>query len=518
MEAVDALWQQYNSTLFIKMCRDILRKRLFSDGIQFFKGFKTKSQVVPDLQMSEIIEDYWIPFARDALDCILVMGFVPFKLFSVEEESIPIIPSPGTYSVYYKIDETGTMRLSAQTKGHAPQKLQVMSGFGYNPTESGSITSIAACCTPNCVFVNSLHDEILISEFLKNNPVLYSESQQKVLSETEGVSYDFFADAQELKRLPSTTFKRSEHDIQQLTAQRQAYSKALAYVRQTRGKTSAQLFAEKNAAGALDRLVPLPPGQKLVKMPHSSARNDFVNILRSKQDELASAFGIPRSMVMNDTTAKSDTSGQHELFRSTVLFWQSLLGRLMTAVHSSINSGKHKDALKKIQSKENGTNKRDLYKLKEKECILIHFPISIFGTTNEELKELYEEEIIDRVTYATYRLKNAGLSIDLLYRKDDPLTSQEKKNQYVETPKVTEQKRRFDDIIPTTNIGEKKADKEKEKKKDNEKETKEKDDEKPLHVNKKLSSKQTASDKRKRDSDGDKTSKPSKPSKRKKGN
>ena len=489
MGACDALWQVYSDTQFIKMCRDILRKRLFSDGIQFLKGFKTKTLMKPDLQMTELIEDYWTPFARDALDCILVMGIVPFKLFTVGGETVPIIPTPGTYRIFYELDETGTMRFHGKTKGQVPQTLTVMSDFGYSPTYTARMTSIVATCVPNSVFLQSLHDEVLTSEFLKNNPVLYSESAQKEISENEGISYDFFADAQELKRLPNTTFQRSERDIMQLKAQRKAYSQALEFVRTRRNKSSAQMFAEKNAAGALQRLVPLPPGQKLVKISSSSARNDFVNIVKNKQDELAAAFGIPRSMVMNDSNTKADTSGQHELFRSTVIFWQQLLGKLMTTVHSSIRSDKHEDALKEI-NKSQDANKGNLYKLKEKECVLIHFPISIFGTSNEELRELYEEEIIDRKTYATYRLKNAGMSLDLLFRKDDPLTSQEKKNQYVEVPKA-QALQRFDTLPRKTSANKKDSDlkketnetkidkeKDKDKEKDNEKEKdKEKDKE-----------------------------------------
>jgi hypothetical protein len=352
----------------------------------------------------------------------------------VEGEQVPIIPVHGTYNLQYNVDEIGRIQFSAENKDPSiSSEIQVLSGFGYDPNHDGELSSIIAACTPNCVFVQSLHDELLTAEFLKNNPVLYCESQQTNISDKEGIAYDFYADAQNYKREPESAYNRSRKDILQLTHQKKAYTNALSHLRTRKGKTSAQAFAEKNAEGALSRLVPLPPGQKMVRQSNASTRSDFINILNSKQSEIAASFGLPRSMVMNDgSKAKGDESGQHSTFRSTVIYWQNLLGKMMTNVHSFINSHQHSDALKKIQKRKVSTTKKDLYRLKEKECVIIHFPINIYGTSNEELKSLYEEEIIDRKTYAEYRLKNAGLPIDLLFRVDDPLTSEQKKNQYLQ--------------------------------------------------------------------------------------
>jgi|TARA_B110000914_G_scaffold78821_1_gene69343 hypothetical protein len=439
MTQADSLWDLYHDTQFIKMCRDILRRRLFGDGMHFLKGFKTKKLMVLNLKMKELMDDYWMPFAREALDHILVTGLVPYILLSVEGEIVPQVPSIGTFGISYSIDPTGAVEFTGKSLNESDTKTQihVLSGFGYDPTPRGRFTSIVSACVPNCMFMRYIHDELLASEFLKNNPVIYCESAQKEISKEEGVAYDFYADAQEMKRLPQTTFNRSAKDIMQLDHQKQAYSNALKLVRRSdHDASSAQISAERNAEGALDRVVPLPPGQKMVKVSSSSARSDFVNILKTKQDQMAAAFGLPKSMVMQaEGGVKADHHGHHQTFRNTILFWQTTLGRMMTNVHSNISSRSHDQALKKMQSRKKTASKEDLYKIKEKECVIIQFPISIYGTTNEELKSLYDEEIIDRKTYATYRLKNAGLPVDLLFREDDPLTSQEKKNQYVEQPK-----------------------------------------------------------------------------------
>ena len=385
------------------------------------------------------MDDYWMPFARKALDHILVTGLVPYILLTVEGELIPQVPSIGTFGISYSIDPTGAVEFTGKSLDNSENEtsIHILSGFGYDPTPQGRFTSIVSACVPNCLFMRYIHDELLASEFLKNNPVIYCESAQKEISKEEGVAYDFYADAQEMKRLPQTTFNRSARDIMQLDSQKQAYSNALKLVRRGENtSSSAQISAERNADGALDRVVPLPPGQKMVKISSSSARSDFVNILKTKQDQMAAAFGLPKSMVMQaEGGVKADHHGHHQTFRNTILFWQTTLGRMMTNVHSNISSRNYDQALKKIQSRKKKASNEDLYKIKEKECVIIQFPISIYGTTNEELKSLYDEEIIDRKTYATYRLKNAGLPVDLLFREDDPLTSQEKKNQYVEQPK-----------------------------------------------------------------------------------
>ena len=434
MTVANTLFEILRCQPFVSTCRDALRKRLFSEGVVFLKGFREKRVQPPDVQMQELIDDYWIPFARDALDCLLVYGVVPFRLLRVDDKQVPIVPVSGTYKLTYRIEPSGLCTFSGKmVNGLDGEEISVLSGFGYDPS-AGSLNSIISSCVPMLSFIQTLHEELITSEALKNSPVIYTESQQKEIKEGEGLTYDYYADAQTMKKLPSTTFQRSAKDVQQLQAQREAYGNAIRSLRSN--KTSAQLFAEQNAQGALDRIVPLPPGQKLVKMSASSSRSDFVAILKLKHNQVAALFGLPIEMVLADNAnAKSDQTGAHETFRSTILFWQTLLGRVLTTVHSSMSSSSHDDALKKLQKSE-GASKDALYKLKSQECIIIHFPVKIFGTSDETLSELYNEEIIDRKTYAEFRLRNAGLPLDLLFRTDDPLSSADHKRQYVEPEPV----------------------------------------------------------------------------------
>ena len=420
---------------FLSMCRDALRKRLFSEGIVFLKGFKAKKVQIPDLQKNELVEDYWLPFARNALDCLLAFGVVPYRMLSVDGHNVPIVPASGSYKLFYRIEESGLLSFSGKMlNGIDGDSISVLSGFGYDPFE-GTLSSVVASCVPTMAFIRSLHQDLVTSEALKNFPVIYTESQQKEIKEGEGVSFDYYADAQDMKKLPTTTFNRSAKDIQQLEAQKAAYSDTVTSLRH--GDAEGAQHAAQHAEGALERLVPLPPGMKLVKMTSSSSRSDFVAILKQKQNELAASFGLPISMVLADTSnAKSDQTSAHETFRSTVLFWQNLLGRVLTTVHSTMSNGDHSEALKKLQKRKDGANKEALYKLKEKEAILIHFPVKTFGTSDETLQELYDQEIIDRKTYCEFRLKNAGLPLDLLFRKDDPLSSADHKRQYVEPEPV----------------------------------------------------------------------------------
>ena len=434
MHSVNDAFLLLREQQFMSMCRDALRKRLFSEGIVFLKGFKAKKPIVPDLQTQELLDDYWIPFARNALDCILSFGLVPYRLLRVDGQEVPIVPSHGTYKIFYKVEESGILSFSGKMlDGVEGDEIPVLSGFGYDPM-GGALNSIVSSCVPTLGFIATLHQELVTSEALKNAPVIYTESQQKEIKEGEGLTYDYYADAQDMKRLPATTFNRSAKDIQQLEAQKTAYANK---IKTLHNKSAAQQQAEFTADGALERLVPLPPGMKLVKTTTSSSRSDFVAILKLKQNELAASFGLPISLVLADTTnAKSDQTSAHETFRSTILFWQNLLGKVLTTVHSSMASSDHSDALKKLQKRKDGASKDALYKLKEKEAILVHFPVKIFGTSDETLQELYDQEIIDRKTYCEFRLRNAGLPLDLLYRKDDPLTPADHKRQYVEPEPV----------------------------------------------------------------------------------
>lgn len=435
MSKIDILWDWYNAHAFIKMCRDTLRRQLFSDGLEFCKGHCSKKKIKPNLLLQELMEDYWIPFAQDALDHIIVMGLVPYGFLQVQGSSVPYVLPYGSYALRaHEDDTTGRITYTA-THTKTQHEYAVLDNLGYNPDHSLRMTSIMASLVPHCAFVSKYHDLSLECATLNNRPVMYSESTLKEPTESDGVDYDFLADANRLQRMSTTTFQRSQHDIEQLMQHRELYSKAVQQSHDSYRPT-VQHGDKEATKDALGRLVVLPPGQKISHKTHGKSPPEMNNLIKSKQELMSAAFGLPRSMVINDSAVKADIAGTHETFRRTLVNWKRTLSRLMTHLYAHTQKEHTSDLIKKAMGSKSGElSTDDLYKIKGREATVVNLPLTLYGTTNEELFDLYQQEIISRQTYVKYRLQNAGLPEDALHKASDPLTDDDKKRLYAPAPK-----------------------------------------------------------------------------------
>ena len=59
----------------------------------------------------------------------------------------------------------------------------------------------------------------------------------------------------------------------------------------------------------------LPPGTKVSKVITAQARTDLVSVVRMVSQHICALFGVPRSMLINDSVARADTAGTHDCFR-----------------------------------------------------------------------------------------------------------------------------------------------------------------------------------------------------------
>jgi len=421
-EGLEQIWQYYRKDALLCTCKEVLRRQLFSEGIDFCVGHCSKKRKRSStLVQQELIDDYWMPFALDALDCLLVMGVVPVALLEVNGSLLPVVPPFGTYTLSRVFDsETMTMGFEAKPAtalpGSSEIELFVLGNYGYDPTYDCSLSSLVSCICSEVSYLKTARLQAMVRGELCNHPVLFAQSDpQKVDSET-GLSVDFWANTEDgtLRSNPESTFRRNREEQSIYATQRRVYDAA------RRGRAIGV-----SPANAKPNLITLPPGQKIHQARLSNGNIDVTAATKIYEQTACAVLGIPRSMLVNDSAVKADVEGTHSMFRRTVLHWSRLLGRVLSEVHSRIPNDA---ASNKVTSK---MSREELYTLKEKEGVSVSFPIGLFGTEAGQIFDLYSKGMLSYENYAKYSLKLAGIPEEALETTSDPLSEEEKKSLYI---------------------------------------------------------------------------------------
>jgi len=394
------------------MCRNLLINKVFENGIQVCTGKKCKQINMSEAELSEI----WIPFAKDIVDIIMTLGVAPIRFKKIDKQLIPYIPKPGSYAIHVLTTTAGLCSFSLHDMDNpnkpAPNSI-VLSGFGYDPRSDGSLCSVIKVLEPMMQFVHQLSDCALTAETLRCNPPIIVEKRETTHEAKEGLDFDFFMDSDALKSSLNSQYQRDEKEVKRLKNQQRLFAAAI------NGTAQEHVRAE----STMNNIIPLPSSFTVGSIIEPSGRNDYSQILRSVAENICSAMGVPRSMMISDNVVRGDVEGSHDVFKQSCLLWKNITSKILTWVYRHTHSEQEAQRLSKIAKKRKIT---DITKVAEDQMIQVIVPVTPY-ISNEELKSLYLQQLITWDTYKQYVIRNCSLPIDLM--KDntkDPWSKEDK--------------------------------------------------------------------------------------------
>ena len=376
-ETLMTMWHNYHTDGLFHMCKQLIADHLLVNGVQFVKN---KRKVDIGYEFRDTFETYWTVFTKDAIDHLMAFGFVAVEFKTDEaKRKYPCTVHPSRMRIRYNYE---TREYEAMGKDAI-----VYGNFGFDPI-NGHLTSLASKVMPKLKYLSRLRQSCAFMEDRKVDPMYFAEITEG-LSEREGVHFGFYADEDTAgaNDADHKRFRRNQHELSVLRDQQQLYDEQMDNVRASR---------------SLKNVIQLPHGQKLVKPMEYTGRPDIVQIHKVTQEEVCSTLGVPRSLLIGDSMYRSDTEGVQELFRQTIMWWQSKLEMIETDLYQRI----YFDASKVKLSK-------NIYAAKQRYQIKIHFPLSPFAST-EELTFLYKAGVITWERYSTGVLQNASLPVEIL--------------------------------------------------------------------------------------------------------
>ena len=383
-------------TPIVYTCRNVIHHHLFSNGIVFSHR---RGRIKPDPHMQEIMSDFWLPFCRDLVDTVLSLGFAVVRIISLEDGlKIPVVLEPNSCRVkmLYNMGLRDYVVLDDQ-QNEVPETF-VLDIFGFSPTPDGKLTSIMSNILPQIQYINTLRGTSLTMEQKRTNPVVMTETVDTKVDNVEGINYDYYADGDMQDTSDQNKFLRNKTSVQQLAQQQDLYDNFF---------SNGQM--QSRGSSALDNVVTLPLGHKIVNMPQQTGRGDLCAQIKTHDDLICAVMGVPRSLVMSDTPHKTDSEGTHQTFQKTINYWKNSTQAACEQVYNIIYAEKIKQQMMKAMGKKRKrTTVEDVYALKKRMQVEISFPVSPFIGL-DQLFIHYQRGVLPWDTYVEHACAAAAL-------------------------------------------------------------------------------------------------------------
>ena len=386
----------FHQSPIISMASFMISTQLLNNGLSFCVGTdeKCRKTMKMDAKQEAMVNDVWLPFARQCLDSVLCYGFVVVLIV----DDIPRVMEVGTYTIKIEVLPTG-YEWHVSSIGDVEEDMKdvyVYDIFGHSPTQDGIFTSPVSKVLPRLIYLKQLRETSLLMEFRRADVTVFSESKDTQSSaQKENVDYDFYADAGAGKIDEDMKFTRNKTNIRLLQQQNDLFDQML-------GRGHARKSMQ-----AMENVVPLPMGHTMKAPPQTTGRGDLVSIHKSIEEEVCGTLGVPRSLMIADGGGglghTQDKEGLHETFMHTILFYKRTIGIVLSDIYNKLY---YED----IKSNIDFHKDQDIYELKKKHSISVYFPVTPF-VSNKQLRELYEQGIIEWQTYARYALCNVNLPL-----------------------------------------------------------------------------------------------------------
>ena len=420
----------------IYTCRNVIQHHLFSNGIVFAHR---RGRIRPDPHMQEIMTDFWLPFCRNMVDAILSSGIVAIRIVELDDGlRVPVVLEANSCQIKMKY-ELGIREYICldQQREEIPNTL-VLDSFGFSPNIAGKLTSIIANLLPQIQYINTLRGTCLSMEQKRTSPIVMTETVDTKVDNVEGVNYDYYADGDMQDNSDQNKFMRNRSSVQQLAQQQQMYD---------------SFFSEghmpSKGSSALENVVTLPLGHKIVNMPQQTGRGDLCAQMKAHDDLICAVMGIPRSLVMSDTPHKTDAEGTHQTFQKTIMFWKNSIQTACEQIYNVIYADKIKEQMMKvIGKKRKKSTVEDVYALKKRMQVEISFPISPF-IGPDQLYIHYQRGTITWEKYQEHACAAAALPHEPLPEPTDPepsdvtVSKENPEKTTKEKPEKKEKNRRF---------------------------------------------------------------------------
>jgi hypothetical protein len=395
----------------------IINRYLFADGIEVTHD---QQPLETDKEFQKHLALYYQRYGEDAIRWILCVGVVPvtFSYLDDTKEWIPVVVKPGSGFIrsIYKNHRQKFFYYDYGPQTHNNQVI-VLSGFGYDPTIQGQLTSLVNCLLPMETVSSVLLDCATIAEQIRSNPAFVMQMRKDANKPQNrlGIDYGYYAEFDATDETnEERIWRRDDSGFERLRRQNEALY---------------DMYYAPNPLNNVEisddgRILPqrpwegnefhVPDNMELVNQPMPQTRTDLIPFLQFNNSEIYNTLGVPETMATgNLNTRVGNSETVNDLFKTTILWWKRTIAKLLTCSYNVIYGYNDADYILHRFLDTTKTNplsmtEDQIYAIQKDNNIAINLPIPPFITT-QELLMFYQQGALTTEEYCNYLRRRANL-------------------------------------------------------------------------------------------------------------
>lgn len=397
---IQALRNVHHKGVWPSMCRQMLVKLMASKDPEFsFGGDHTKIRR-PSPRFKEILDQFWKPFVLNCMDELMIVGLVLVKFKKVGEgDMVPVVISSehfgDLYTVYVRYDPVAMQNVYEVYRNfgrdgrYATPKLDrkaiVLHNFGWDPGSRGEFHTHASRAEPLETYMSHILQMSYVAEYNLARPTIVTETTLNA-PQRFNVEEGVYIDRDGEHRTPDVLYRQTVEDPRYIEFD-QAVSGAV-----TRWRPNDEHRFEP-VPTLLNNVTPLPPNHSVSQIPQPVRNPHFKDILHDYMVKTSAVYGIPYSMISQDTGMRAASSADlvHEELRHTIAFWSVILSKIYTNVYNYLYMTEHWNmSLGKTLKRGTPMTKDDLFAAVDRKAeatVSIPMPPMIPLADMHELKE-----------------------------------------------------------------------------------------------------------------------------------
>ena len=275
-----------------------------------------------DLTMTDEEKDEWDVFAIEMFTQITCWGFV---MFTNTLQTIAFC------DIDFINFDPSTKKLSLQISEHAKKKYTkvcVVNAFGCCPLENGELVSTMESVIESIEFIEHMKEKAATIETQKVNPDVLCEAADHDNTRTTNTTV---TDVSRIQTRHYVSYKGDDTQ-KSATAIHQQMQEAQSVLSDMQAAADVDTRKRASYRGHIPKqnYMALPPGTKVSKVITSQGRSDLVSVVRMVSQHICALFGVPRSMLINDSVARADTAGTHDCFRISLKRYRKHVKRVIS--------------------------------------------------------------------------------------------------------------------------------------------------------------------------------------------
>ena len=343
-QSVKYLWDQKSSNVTVGACCSYIVSRLLGTGFVY-----TSSRFEASERFKKHTEKYFIPFAKAALEALLVQGFVVYGVNSRSVDNKFPIPFVIGNDLYKCVVQVKRGEQSLVVSGHRETRKKMFTFVGSMPTSGGQLTSKVALVSNNVSYLDELEKYDMQAFAVRARPPVLTktktdlsfDSRDVITGAVPGLRAQDESDNMGLRNKINIEQFKQQHDLiktlndNRIDSSSNFWSKHLNAEKQTYLSETMR----EHSAEYVPRFVPLPNDADIASFGLPEERKDLVGMQKFVKNQICMGMGIPEpfisGMISSGGNSMNSMKTMEALVRCTVNPLRQCMRQMMIEVYAN---------------------------------------------------------------------------------------------------------------------------------------------------------------------------------------